>query len=132
MSFLLDTDTCSKHMSGAPGLTHRFIQHSGRLAIPSIVLGELYAGAYLLNDPDPLLQKIADLLVFVDVIDFDSDSAEQFGKLRGFLQPRGLVVPPIDLLIASVAVANDLILITHNTSHFAPIPGLRLDDWLIP
>lgn len=130
MSFLLDTNICSKHMKGAAGLTHRFIQHSGRLAMPSVVLGELYAGAYLLNDPAPLLRQIADLLGFIEVIDFDPPCAEEFGKLRGVLQRRGVVVQPIDLLIASVAVAHDLTLVTNNTIHFINIPGLRLVDWL--
>jgi len=32
MSFLLDTDTCSHHMKRPTGLTHRFIQHMGRLS----------------------------------------------------------------------------------------------------
>jgi len=36
------------------------------------------------------------------------------------------------LLIASVALTHDLTLVTHNTADFQNIPGLRLDDWLIP
>jgi tRNA(fMet)-specific endonuclease VapC len=75
---------------------------------------------------------IADLLVFIDVLNFDSDCAEAFGKLRGDLQRRGFVVPPIDLLVASVAVAHGLTLVTNNTSDFINIPGLRLVDWLTP
>jgi tRNA(fMet)-specific endonuclease VapC len=38
----------------------------------------------------------------------------------------------MDLLIASVALANNLTLVTHNTADYRNIPGLRLDDWLIP
>jgi tRNA(fMet)-specific endonuclease VapC len=33
-------------------------------------------------------------------------------------------------MIASVALAHDLTLITHNTADFQRIPHLRLDDWL--
>jgi hypothetical protein len=40
MSFLLDTDTCSAHLKRPSGLMHRFVQHSGGLFIPTIVLGE--------------------------------------------------------------------------------------------
>lgn len=43
MNFLLDTDTCSAHMRRPAKLAHRFIQHAGRLAIPTIVLAELMA-----------------------------------------------------------------------------------------
>ena len=132
MSFLLDTNIVSHHMRGTAGLAHRFTQHAGRLAMPALVLAELYAGAYLTADPAPRLRQVADLLTFIDVIDFDGASAEAFGRLRGRLQPRGLTVPPIDLLVASVALAHDLTLLTDNTRHFAPIPGLRLDNWLAP
>ena len=45
MSFLLDTDTCSAHLKRPAGLIHRFVQHSGRLYISTIVLGELYTWA---------------------------------------------------------------------------------------
>lgn len=132
MSFLLDTNICSAYMKRPSGLAHRFIQHMGRLAIPSVVLGELYAGAYLRSDPTPLLQQIADLRLAVHVLDFDPACAEQFGKLRGDLKPRGVPVSPMDLMIASVALVHNLTLVTHNTADFAAVPGLRLVDWLTP
>ena len=132
MSFLLDTNICSGHMKRPSLLDHRFIQHMGRLAIPSLVLAELRAGAYMRPDPSPLLRKIDDLLIFLEVLDFDDACAEEFGKVRGSLHRSGLTIQPIDLLIASVALAHDLTLVTHNTAHFAHIPGLRLEDWLTP
>ena len=132
MSFLLDTDTCSHHMRRPTGLAHRFIQHMSRLSIPSIVLAELLAGAYLQDNPTSRLGHIADLLTDLAVIDFDSACADAYGRLRGQLKRLGFTIAPIDLLIASVAIAYDLTLVTHNTAHFNHIPGLRLDDWLVP
>jgi len=35
-------------------------------------------------------------------------------------------------MIASVALAHDLTLVTHNTADFQRIPCLRLVDWLMP
>lgn len=80
----------------------------------------------------PLLQKIADLLNDVQVLDFDQVCAVQFGKVRGNLLKTGISVPTADLMIASVALVHDLTLVTHNTADFQNIPGLRLDDWLKP
>ncbi len=128
MSFLLDTNICSAHMKRPAVLTYRLIQHMGRLAIPSLVLAELEAGACLRDDPAPLLGQIQDW----EVIDFDAACAAEFGKLRGILRRRGVTVPPIDLLIALVALAHDLTLVTNNTADFALIPGLRIEDWLTP
>ncbi len=33
--------------------------------------------------------------------------------------------------IAAVAIANHLILVTHNTREFSRVPKLRLEDWEI-
>jgi tRNA(fMet)-specific endonuclease VapC len=114
------------------GLAHRFFQHAGRLFIPSLVLAELHAGANLRDDPAPILKKIGALLEDVEVIDFDAGSAVEYGRVYAEIRRRGVTVPPIDLLIASVALAHDLTLVTNNTADFASIPGLRLEDWLDP
>jgi tRNA(fMet)-specific endonuclease VapC len=132
MNFLLDTDTCSTHMRRPAKLAHRFVQYAGGLAIPTIVLGELYAGAYMHPNPTKLLPLIADLLKEVHVIDFDSACAERFGQERGTLVRKGITVSRMDLLIASVALTHNLTLVTHNTFDYRNITGLRLDDWLIP
>ena len=133
MSFLLDTDTCSFHLKRPSGLIHRFVQHSGRLCLPTIALAELYAWAYRRAKPTTLLSAIAnDLLSSVIVLDFDSACAEEFGKVRGVLLQQGVHVATPDLMIASVALVHNLTLVTHNTADFHNIPGLRIDDWLIP
>jgi tRNA(fMet)-specific endonuclease VapC len=130
MSFLLDTNICSAHFRRPAGLAHRFIQHSGRLAIPTIVLAELYAGAYHEPNPRRLLSKIEELILDVEVLPFDGLCAERFGIVRGGLLQRGLPVGTADLMIAAVALVHDLTLVTHNTSDFQHVPNLRLEDWI--
>ena len=132
MNFLLDTDTCSAHMRRPSKLAHRFVQYTGGIAISTIVLAELYAGAHKHPNPAKLLALIADLLQDVQVIDFDSKCAEHFGQVRGSLLQKGISVSRMDLLIASVALAHNLTLVTHNTVDYRNVPGLRLDDWLTP
>jgi tRNA(fMet)-specific endonuclease VapC len=132
VTHLLDTNICSAHMRRPAGLAHRFFQYAGRIAISTVVLAELYAGAYKHPNPDKLLVLIRDLLDEVAVVDFDSACAEQYGKLRGALLQQGISVPTADLMIASAARVHDLTLVTHNTADFQNIPGLRLVDWLMP
>ncbi len=132
MTHLLDTDICSAHMRRPSGLAHRFMQYSGGIAISSVALAELFSGAYKLPQPARILVGIADLLQDVSVLDFDSPCAEQFGKIRGSLLQQGIQVPTADLMIASVALVHNLTLVTHNTADYQNIPGLRLEDWLIP
>ena len=132
MSFLLDTNICSAHFRRPGGLAHRFIQYSGRMFLSSIVLGELYTGAFHVDNPAPLLGNIHDLLEDMSLLPFDVECAEQFGRLRGGLLRQGLSVPTVDLMIGATAIVHDLTLVTHNTADFINIPGLRLEDWLRP
>lgn len=42
------------------------------------------------------------------------------------------MIGPYDLLIAAIALANNLTLVTHNTNEFSRVPGLVIEDWEIP
>ena len=132
MNFLLDTDICSAHMRRPAKLAHRFVQYTRQIAISSVTLAQLYAGAYKHSQLKRLLTLIADLLHEVQVIDFDSACAEKFGQVRGTLLQQGISVPTTDLMIATAALVHNLTLVTHNTADFQNIPGLRLDDWVKP
>jgi tRNA(fMet)-specific endonuclease VapC len=131
MNFLLDTDICSAHLRRPASLAHRFVQYTSQIAISSVTLAELYAGAYKHSQANRLLTLIGDLLEEVQIIDFDSACAETFGKVRGTLLQQGISVPTTDLMIASAALVYDLTMVTHNTKDYENIPGLRLDDWLM-
>ena len=130
MSFLLDTNICSAHFRRPGGLAHRFIQYGGGLFVPTVVIGELYAGAYHVANPASLLQRIVDLLTDVEVLDFDLPCAERFGEIRGGLLQQGIAIPTVDLMIAAVALVHGCTLVTHNTQDFQNVPNLILEDWL--
>ena len=133
MSFLLDTNILSEHLRRPSGLFHRFVQHSGRLYTSSVSLAELFVWVFGRPDPTPTRAAVEKLLMYeVNVIPLDADCAEEFGRLRVALRRMGISVDNMDLLIAATALVFDLTVVTHNTSHFENIPGLRLDDWLTP
>ena len=52
-----------------------------------------------------------------------------FGRLNAQLEARGEKIGIKDLQIASIAISQDLILVTHNIREFERIQGLRLEDW---
>ena len=60
---------------------------------------------------------------------FDDQSAVIYGQIRAQLAAPGTPIDPNDLLIASIALANNLIIVTHNTREFSRVEGLRLEDW---
>ena len=132
MSFLIDTEVCSAYLKGDGWVFNRFVQYSGGINISAVTLGELYVWALRRHAPPSRLVGIGDLLSEVNVVPVDRDVARRFGEVRASLLDQGRPLATPDLLIASTALLHDLTVVTHNSSHFSPIPGLRVEDWLTP
>jgi tRNA(fMet)-specific endonuclease VapC len=106
------------------------MQHSGRLGVSTVTIGKLYTWVHRSRDcvgRDALLREF---LVDVQIYSFDQHPAELFGRIRATLLTQGISVPSLDLQIASIALAHDLTLVTHNVADFQNIPDLQIVDWL--
>ena len=131
MTYLLDTNTCIQF------LNQRNSAVSARLAavqreevvICQIVKAELFYGAYKSARREANLAVLAKFFSQFASLPFDDAAAEAYGRLRAELARRGTPIGPNDLLIAAIALARDLALVTHNTAEFSRVPGLRLEDW---
>lgn len=53
----------------------------------------------------------------------------EYAETRDNLRKKGLSIDLMDLFIASVALHNNLTLITHNTKHFSRIDNIQIEDW---
>ena len=95
----------------------------------SIVKAEMYAGAMKSNDPARTRSKQQAFLAQFISLPFDDAAAEVYAIIRTHLEAQGTPIGPYDLQIAAIALANNLILVTHNTREFSRIPGLMLEDW---
>jgi tRNA(fMet)-specific endonuclease VapC len=51
------------------------------------------------------------------------------GRIRAELESQGTPIGSNDLLIAAIAIANDLTLVTHNIREFSRVSSLRYEDW---
>ncbi len=133
MTYLLDTNTCIGWLRlSHPKVVLRIKQESpSSLTICSVVLAELIYGiersapVYQLNNR----RKVELLRQQFVSLPFDDAAAEICGTLRAYLATAGTPIGPNDLMIASIALAHKLILVTHNTSEFARVPGLLIEDW---
>jgi tRNA(fMet)-specific endonuclease VapC len=132
MNFLLDTNVCSAYMRRPSRLAHRFIQHGGQMATSTVVVAELYAGAYAYDRPQTFLRPIAVLLKNLEILSFDPECSERFGIVKGTFSRRGISFSSLDLMIASVALVHDLTLVTDNVADFRHVPDLRIENWLRP
>jgi tRNA(fMet)-specific endonuclease VapC len=86
------------------------------------------------KDVDEEVRVFGRLSGFIDfvrrtpVLPYDNRAAEIFADLR----QRKIRIGSMDLKIASIALANDALLLTANLREFGRVPGLRVEDWLRP
>ena len=132
MSYFLDTNTCIYFLKNKnQALLDKFSSiNASEMKIPSIVAAELYYGALKSAKKDENIVKLSKFIAIYDVISFDEKSAEIYGEIRKKLESIGNIIGGNDLLIASTVLANDGILVTHNTKEFNRVENLIVEDWL--
>ncbi len=134
MIYLLDTNTCIRLLNPDrnSSVSRRLaMMRSGDVAICSVVKAELYWAAFKSSRQDSNLARLERFFNEFVSLPFDDQSALIYGQIRAQLAASGTPIGPNDLLIASIALANNLILVTHNTREFSRVEGLRLEDWEI-
>jgi tRNA(fMet)-specific endonuclease VapC len=129
--YLLDTNTCiflkNKKPEHVLGRLRSAIEDGVYLS--SISVAEMQFGVYSSQHIEKNRIALIEFLAPFEILDFNDDDAEEFGKLRSDLKLRGKLIGPYDMLIAAQALARDLILVTNNTDEFSRVPGLKVEDW---
>jgi len=132
MKYLLDTNMCIFLMKGnADVLNHYIVKKECGLTISSITVAELYYGVFNSAYVEKNGTNLANFLIGLNVIDFDSGAAIEYGKICTTLRKRGTPIGQMDMLIAAQAKAYNLTLVTTNINEFNRIEGLLLEDWLM-
>lgn len=131
MAYLLDTNTCIRYLTGRSVKVRAHLQATPRqeIVVCSIVKAELFYGAMKSATPQQTLAKQLRFLNNFISLPFDDAAAEVYGRERARLAKLGTPIGPNDLFIAAIAIANKLILVTHNTREFSRVAGLPIEDW---
>ena len=123
---VFDTDVVIDFLRGDKE-TEEFIQEfDEEIAITSITLAELYHGAEKSTKTEKHLKDVEELAQYVKVLYTTTKSSHIFGKKRAELERQGNKVDDMDLLIASIILAENLEIVTSNTSHFNKIKELEV------
>lgn len=128
---MLDSNVCIRILRDKPtGGRERFRAETGKLAISSIVLHELYAGVLRSYAPERHRAELEAFLPGVTILDFDAQAAFHAAEIKNKLLQQGNVIGPNDLLIAGHARSLGLIIVTGNLREFSRVEGLQCEDWL--
>lgn len=131
MTWMLDTNACIRYLNGRSLPLKEKVDRAGaaNLVVCSVVKAELYYGAARSNDSAKTTTRQQRFLAHFLSLSFDDVAAEAYATIRAALSALGLPIGPNDLMIASIAVANDVTLVTHNVGEFSRVPGLLIEDW---
>jgi tRNA(fMet)-specific endonuclease VapC len=131
MRYLLDTNVCVMYLNGrSAAVRDRIVAlPTEDIAVCSVVKFELFYGAMRSNNPTRTLQRQQEFLGQLVSLPFGDEAAIIGGQIRATLANAGTPIGAYDLQIAAISLANNLILVTHNTREFERVDGLPLEDW---
>jgi tRNA(fMet)-specific endonuclease VapC len=101
------------------------------IAVSTITLAELWFGAAKSKRPQRNRAEQDEALAPFRVLDFDATAADRYATARARLAARGRPIGDRDLLIAAIALANRLTIVTSNVAEFERVDGLTVEDWMI-
>lgn len=128
---LLDTNVCIGWLTAKDLGVKRQLASLKRdeVALCSVVKAELLYGARSSARVRENLERLEALFVLFPSLPFDDSASEHYGAMRAQLRRAGTPIGGNDMLIASIALANDATLVTRNEQEFRLVPGLRVEVW---
>ncbi|MCD6271402.1 MAG: type II toxin-antitoxin system VapC family toxin [Deltaproteobacteria bacterium] len=129
--YLLDTNIISYWMRGDRKVIDRLKKIApSDLFLSSITLAEILYGI----EKSPMKKKerrlkIKQISSLLGMYSFDEAAAWEYAVIRAQLEREGRVISERDTQIASIAMANKLIVVTHNVKEFGRIGKLKVEDW---
>jgi tRNA(fMet)-specific endonuclease VapC len=129
--YLLDTNVCIAFLRKGHPLVVGRLQSTplAEVFLCSVVKAELELGAIKGRYGAQSIELLPDFCSSFPSHAFDDSCVKPYALIRSALERQGLPIGANDLLIASIALANDLTLVTANVEEFGRVPGLQLENW---
>lgn len=131
--YLLDTDILSYFVKGIhPTLQRRMARgfQNDDIAISVVTRAEMRYGQELMLADDKRRTRVDLLLSEMPTLPWTTAAADHYGQVKALLKRQGTPIGEMDTQIAAHALAEGLILVTHNARHFKNVPRLKLQDWV--
>lgn len=125
--FLLDTNIVIAIFANDPAARQSLIE-ANEVFVPSIVLGELYYGAYKSTHANANMAKIDEFAESCSVLACDIDTSLHYGRVKNALRLKGRPIPENDIWIAAVTMQWALTLVSRD-DHFREVDGLITVAW---
>jgi tRNA(fMet)-specific endonuclease VapC len=125
--YLLDTNIIIALLADEKQIQDK-LREVEEVFVPSIVIGELYFGAYKSVNVEANMSRIDELAAHAIVLDCGAETARHYSEAKNALRLKGRPIPENDIWIAAIAVQHGLTLVSRDT-HFEELEYLGIEVW---
>ena len=132
MRYMLDTNICIYIIKHKPESVYRRLMkiRPEDVCISSITYSELSYGVEKSEQKDRNRLALTLMLSNIEILEFDTAAAEEYGNIRARLEKTGTLIGSLDMLIAAHAKASGCTLVTNNLKEFSRVEGLKAENWV--
>jgi tRNA(fMet)-specific endonuclease VapC len=106
-----------------------YLEGFDRLTINAISYYEILRGLKDLGNKEKL-RRFGDFIEANELVWIRKETVEEAAGIYAYLKQDGNLIEDADILMAAIAIVEDLILVTNNPSHFNRVKGLHVVNWL--
>ncbi len=131
MRYMLDTNICilAIKKKSASVLQRLKKLEPTDVCISTVTYAELVHGVEKSAFPDRNRAALLLLLANIEIMDFNMQAADEYGRVRACLEKRGVPIGPLDTMIAGHAKSLGYTVVTNNIREFSRVEGLKVIDW---
>ena len=107
----------------------KYLENFDKLTINIISYYEILRGLKDLGNVEKL-KRFGDFIQENELVLIRKETIEKAAEIYAYLKKDGNLIEDADILMAAIAIVEDLILITNNPNHFSRVKELQLENWL--
>lgn len=130
---LVDTDTLSRFFRNDTRVVECFESYTriyGGINLSIITYYEIHSGL-LHRDAHKQLERFQAFAALNPILPLNREAADHAARLYAETRRQGTPVDDIDILIAGIALAHGMAVVTVNVDHFTRLPGVVVENWAI-
>ena len=131
MRYMLDTNICIYAIKYKPEKVFQKLQEvePEDVCVSSVTYAELVHGVEKSVAVEKNRLALSMLLANIEILDFDVDAADCYGKIRADLEKKGTPIGPLDMMIAGHAQSLGYTVVTNNVKEFSRVSNLKIENW---
>ena len=124
---LVDTDILSFYFKGDSKVVAKFNDYLKEFDVINISIITYYEilGGLKFKKAERQIKEFEEFVSNNTIIHISEQSAKLSGDIYADLRQKGITIGTSDILIAGIAIENELTLVTNNERHYESIKGLK-------